>query len=568
MKSLVILGGLLLLQFNEIQAGVLPFFFPSNVKEGDKVLVTCTASGEISTMNRKWLKDGLKIEENNRVKIFHHSEYSSLIINSVLAEDSGNYTCTVSGDPTAPSYTAELVIQGPPVWLSKPTNIDTVVGKNDTFECSASGRPNPTITWKKNGDGKSNDENVISNGKFIIKNGKLTIVHVQKEDEGKYTCMVTNGVGPTLEENAFLYVLMFCCVIFSTKCNEGIPQIQPFFFPDALSVGQKTSVSCTLNKGSQPVSFRWLKDGTQLLNINNVKIMNVSDVVLLTINPVIQNSSGNYTCIASNTFGKDEYTAMLLVKAPPKWISKLSDTSTYLGSRFETQCKVTGRPVPLISWFKQDSQGNFNKLSSNPGMNISNDGTLTINNVNENDEGKYRCKASNDVEEELIGDFFLTVYVPARFEEKFKVESVRQGDSAVLRCDVTGDQPISIVWFKDKRELEITEASRYEKFETFQKNGVNSELFIRNVDRRDGALYSCTATNDYGSDERNIKVLVVEVPAQPLDVKVLDVWARSASIRWSAPYTGNSAITKYKVQYWRDKRKFKASEYEIMKFVY
>lgn len=50
---------------------------------------------------------------------------------------------------------------------------------------------------------------------------------------------------------------------------------------------------------------------------------------------------------------------------------------------------------------------------------------------------------------------------------------------------------------------------RYEKFETSSKNGVNSELFIRNVDRRDGALYSCTASNNYGSDERNIKVLVV-----------------------------------------------------------
>ncbi|GIZ00403.1 down syndrome cell adhesion molecule homolog [Caerostris extrusa] len=115
--------------------------------------------------------------------------------------------------------------------------------------------------------------------------------------------------------------------------------------------------------------------------------------------------------------------------------------------------------------------------------------------------------------------------VPARFEEKFKVEIVRRGDIAALRCDATGDQPISIIWFKDKKELEITKLSRYEKFETFQKNG----------------------------DERNIKVLVVEVPGQPLNVKLLHVWARSVSIGWSAPYSGNSAITQYRVQYWRDK---------------
>lgn len=94
----------------------------------------------------------------------------------------------------------------------------------------------------------------------------------------------------------------------------GIPQIQPFFFPDALSVGQQTSVSCTLNKGSQPVSFRWLKDGIELTNNNNIAILTIQNVVLLTINPVMQNSSGNYTCIVSNSVGKDEYTAPLLVK--------------------------------------------------------------------------------------------------------------------------------------------------------------------------------------------------------------------------------------------------------------
>lgn len=61
----------------------------------------------------------------------------------------------------------------------------------------------------------------------------------------------------------------------------------------------------------------------------------------------------------------------------------------------------------------------------------------------------------------FLQEFCFSFLVPARFEEKFKVETVRQGDSAVLRCDVTGDQPISIVWYKDKRELEITELSRY-----------------------------------------------------------------------------------------------------------
>lgn len=65
-----------------------------------------------------------------------------------------------------------------------------------------------------------------------------------------------------------------------------------------------------------------------------------------------------------------------------------------------------------------DSQGKFVILSSNSQMNISNDGIFIINILNENDEGKYRCEATNDVEQGLIGDFFLTVHGKIKIMKK------------------------------------------------------------------------------------------------------------------------------------------------------
>uniref|UniRef100_A0A6G1SGL6 Down syndrome cell adhesion molecule-like protein 1 n=1 Tax=Aceria tosichella TaxID=561515 RepID=A0A6G1SGL6_9ACAR len=82
-------------------------------------------------------------------------------------------------------------------------------------------------------------------------------------------------------------------------------------------------------------------------------------------------------------------------------------------------------------------------------------------------------------------------------------------------------------------------------------SGINSVLVIRTVNRADGLTYKCIGENEYGNDERLIKLLVVEVPSRPMNVRVKDAWSRSASIVWSSPFAGNSPITSYIIQYWR-----------------
>ncbi|KAH9380977.1 hypothetical protein HPB48_008191 [Haemaphysalis longicornis] len=93
---------------------------------------------------------------------------------------------------------------------------------------------------------------------------------------------------------------------------------------------------------------------------------------------------------------------------------------------------------------------------------------------------------------------------------------------------------------------------RLEIFETMTDSGLRSELFISSTERSDGAVYSCRAENEFGRDERTSKLLVVEVPGQPQDVKVSETWSRSASVSWSPPYSGNSPVAKYVIQFWKD----------------
>lgn len=45
--------------------------------------------------------------------------------------------------------------------------------------------------------------------------------------------------------------------------------------------------------------------------------------------------------------------------------------------------------------------------------------------------------------------------------------------------------------------------------------------------------------------------MVIEVPEAPLDVRVNDIWSKSASVQWSAPFSGNSQVLKYILRYWK-----------------
>lgn len=141
--------------------------------------------------------------------------------------------------------------------------------------------------------------------------------------------------------------------------------------------------------------------------------------------------------------------------------------------------------------------------------------------------------------------------MPAKFTEKFSVVQAKGGESAKLECNATGDQPLTVNWFKEDTKLSKRGGENFEIYETTSSSGINSVLVIRALNRADGITYKCIAENEYGNDERNIKLMVVEVPSRPINVRVKDTWSRSASIVWSTPFAGNSPITNYIIQYWR-----------------
>ncbi|GFV04403.1 down syndrome cell adhesion molecule [Trichonephila clavipes] len=104
--------------------------------------------------------------------------------------------------------------------------------------------------------------------------------------------------------------------------------------------------------------------------------------------------------------------------------------------------------------------------------------------------------------------FFGWRPVAAHFKTPFHVHRVSKGDSLSIQCEAIGENPIKIEWSKDKVVLNSNTDTRYNIKDELTSKGKISTLAVSIPDRRDSALFSCTAINAFGKDDTNIQVLV------------------------------------------------------------
>lgn len=130
------------------------------------------------------------------------------------------------------------------------------------------------------------------------------------------------------------------------------------------------------------------------------------------------------------------------------------------------------------------------------------------------------------------------------------------GDSIRLECNATGDSPITVDWFREGTNETIEKHGNdlydiHESTNSDNSFGLSSYMQIRSIKAEDALLYKCLARNEYGSSERLLKLIVLNAPEKPTQLRVRDVWSRSALITWQIQQPSNSRITNYTVQYWR-----------------
>ncbi|XP_026733071.1 Down syndrome cell adhesion molecule-like protein Dscam2 isoform X14 [Trichoplusia ni] len=520
-------------------------FGEQTFRSGPSLRLKCVASGN-PTPDIAWLLDGDKLNSGERLQIGQFvtadgNVESHLNISSVHTNDGGLYTCIASSKVGSASHSARVNVYGLP-YVRPMKKRPVVAGDTLIVHCPVAGYPIDSIVWERD-----NRVLPINRKQKVFPNGTLVIENVERmSDEATYTCVAKNSQSYTAKGTLEVQVMV-------------PPLIMPFNFGEVpFNPGDTALVNCVATKGDLPLEISWTFssetiDSTLQRDITTMPLNPRAS--LLTINSVNANHQGNYTCIVQNAAGRAEYAATLVVNVPPRWILEPTDKAFAQGSDAKVECKADGFPKPQVTWKRAegDTPGDYKDLKpNNPNVKVE-DGTLSIANIQKTNEGYYLCEAVNGIGSGLSAVILISVQAPPQFEIKMRNQTARRSEPAVLQCQAKGEKPIGIIWNMNNKRLEPKSDPRYTIREEILPGGVVSDLSIRRTERSDSALFTCVATNAFGSDDTSINMIIQEVPEAPYGLKVLDKSGRTVQLSWAAPYDGNSPIKKFLIEYKRAK---------------
>ncbi|XP_029347301.1 Down syndrome cell adhesion molecule-like protein Dscam2 isoform X28 [Acyrthosiphon pisum] len=518
------------------------YFNDNTMQPGVSLHLKCIASGN-PTPEINWELDSKRLSSTERLRIGQHitmagEVVSYLNISSVHTNDGGHYRCVAVSKVGTAEHTAHLNVYGLP--FIRPMDKKNIVsGENLFVTCPVAGYPLESITWERD-----NRQLPINRKQKVFPNGTLIIENVERSsDQATYTCVARNAQGHTAKGNLEVQVMV-------------PPKMMPFTFGDDIpEAGETISIQCTVSSGDIPIEFAWTFNGKSTSDLANVFVSKTGRrVSSLTVESLNEKNVGNYSCHARNMAGETGHTASLYVNVPPRWILEPTDKAFAQGGDAKIECKADGFPKPQVTWKKAigNSPGDYKDIKDlKPGSDDIkvDEGTLSIHNIQKNHEGHYLCEAVNGIGSGLSAVITISVQAPPHFEIKARNQTSEKGQPAVLECMAKGEKPIGIVWNMNNKRLDAKEEERYTIREEILTDGVKSDLSIKRSERIDTAVFTCVATNSFGSDDSSVQLIVQEVPEIPFGLKVLDKSGRTVQLSWLAPYDGNSPITRYIVEY-------------------
>ncbi|XP_068069786.2 cell adhesion molecule DSCAML1 isoform X9 [Danio rerio] len=345
-----------------------------------KCLIPSAVQEYVSVVS--WEKDTVSIVPGNR---FFLTSYGALYISDVQKEDAlSTYRCITkhkySGE-TRQSNGARLSVLDPTE--STPSVMDSFqsgevqVGRSIELPCIASGYPNPTIRWLKDG------RPLPADSRWTRRLTGLTISDLRLEDSGNYICEVTNSFG-------------------SKEVTGHLNVIEPLrvtLSPKNLKTGISSTVilSCAV-QGSPHFTVSWFRNTEPIVPDQHFSIQGAHNETLF-ITAAQKRHSGAYQCFATRKGQTaQDFSIILLEDGTPRIVSSFSERVVAPGEPFSLMCAAKGAPPPTITWtlddepVARDSAHRASQYTLSDGSTVSH---VNVTNPQIRDGGVYRCAARN-----------------------------------------------------------------------------------------------------------------------------------------------------------------------------
>ncbi|MDA1275675.1 MAG: immunoglobulin domain-containing protein [Verrucomicrobia bacterium] len=398
-----------------------------------------------------------------------------LVLTDVTISEVGRYHIVVSNSlGSVVSESVGLIVTylvSPPLKLitDQPHSQTVKLGTAVTFRISVSSSLPVSYQWFKDG------ERILSGT-----NQNLVFPTIRASDSGDYKVAVFTSKNGDISKTATLIV------------DEAVPPkviVQPT--GQTNEIGREVTFAVQAI-GLAPLAYQWLRGG---FNITGATASN------LTIGPLETSDAGFYSVLVTNRLGRvASSAARLVVLLPPSIRSHPTDRSVLAGSSVSFLVDPAGTLPFQFRWLKD---GEIIPNATNR--------SLSLNNVQKTNAGKYRVEVVNLYGAAISSNAVLTVNFPAAIVNQPVSQSVFEGTQTKFEVEASGTPPLTYQWTRNSSAL---------------RDATNSILHLVGVSTNDAGKYQVAVRNSFRIVTSSVAALTVNpallITRQPKSTNIVE----------------------------------------------
>ncbi|XP_036370269.1 neurofascin-like [Octopus sinensis] len=476
---------------------------------GSSVTFICNGTGKPPISKPVWYINGKRINEySNKNKFIVEETYLSII--NVTRQDYMTIQCNISNIHGYIFADAFLSFHEMIRMERYPSDLEVSKGAEAIFTCAATSdtmqEDDLRTIWWKDGKAIAIDDRISLNSQ----NNSLTIRSVTRNDVGRYTCMVTDGLD-SVNASAFLSVkgTQPPVILINPPTQVLFKEFQTAVLP------------CKASGEPQP-TYTWKKDKRDF-NVagSDDFISTVPNEGTLVFKRPRKKDAGMYQCFANNSYGvaMSGIVELRLAFLMP-YTNQEPETITVLpGASLVLPCnKPISYPEANVTWVLKHKDGSFKAFDFTERILMDHQANLVFANVQEEDSYKdtaYVCAATNLFLRRI--NMLNTIYLRT-LPEQLKDYQIHilsaspskmvflKGDTVELQCIFGGHPTPKIRWYRNGKSIHPNTKYAFSKF--------NHQLDIRDAGFEDEGDYECHAS-ERSSGQILQHTMRVEIESKP-----------------------------------------------------